>query len=117
MTELKKATLEMIESAPDEFMEEIFPLVKNILEKLNNDAKEEEKKRKLFAKLDELFAKEPPMTEEQRKIGRERARIFEESVKAIDKIIGGEIPWASEEEMIEEIRQDRRERMKNANYA
>ena len=57
------------------------------------------------------------MTEEQKRRGRERAAKFMESCRKIDEIIGGEIPWASEEEMIEEIRQDRRERMRNANYA
>lgn len=117
MTALRQEANAIIDTIPEEYMEKFLEVVKNFKNSFVTPSREEARKKEIFARLDELFAKEKPMTEEQKRRGRERAAKFMESCRKIDEIIGGEIPWASEEEMIEEIRQDRRERWKNAHYA
>ena len=105
----------LLEGASEENLEKILDFVKNLV--TPHKKTEAERKAEIFARLDELFAKEKPLTEEQKKRGRERAEQFSAACKKIRDDIGDDIPWASEEEMIEELANDRRERMKNANYA
>lgn len=105
----------LLDCASEEKLEKILDFVKNLITPRKKT--EEERKAEIFARLDELFAKEKPLTEEQKKRGRERAAKFMAACKKIREDIGDDIPWASEEEMIEELANDRRERMKYANYA
>ena len=104
----------LLEGASEENLEKILEFVKNLIKPRKKT--EVERKAEIFARLDELFAKEKPLTEEQKKIANARVKVFRESCEEIDKIIGGEFPWASEEEMIEYIKEDRRERMKYENF-
>ena len=117
MTALRQEANAIIDTIPDEYMEKFLEVVKNFKNSFVATNSEEVRKKEIFARLDELFAKEKPMTEEEKKIARENTQKFIESAEAIRKIIGDDIPWASEEEMIEELANDRRERWKNANYA
>ena len=51
------------------------------------------------------------------KLKEENTKKIIECAESIRKIIGDDIPWASEEEMIEELARDRRERWENAHHA
>lgn len=115
MMTLRKETISMIETAPDEYIEKIFEFVKNLISKPKVDS-EELKKQKLFAKLDKLFDKMPPMTEEQKIRAHKRAEIFEQSCAEFRAIIGDDIPWANEEEMIKDLAEMRRRSMRNENF-
>ena len=117
MTTLRQETLAVIETIPDEYMEKFLQMVKDFKKNFITTNAKDRRKKEVFARLDELFAKEKPLTEEQKRINRENTKKFIECADAIRKIIGDDIPWASEEEMIEELANDRRERMKHANYA
>lgn len=117
MTALRQEANAIIDTIPDEYMEKFLEVVKNFKNSFVPENREELRKKEIFTRLDELFAKEKLMTDEEKNFGRERAAKFMETCREIDEIINGELSWASEEEMIEEIRQDRRERMSNANYA
>ena len=114
MTAAQMEVMELIKTIPEERMDNFVQMVKNFV--AGNDysiglTDEEHKKRELFKELDELFDKEPPLTEEQRKRAHENAEKFRIGVQKIRESIGNDIPWSSEEEMIEELARDRRERM------
>ena len=114
MTAAQMEVMELIKTIPEERMDNFVQMVKNFV--AGNDysislTDEERKKRELFKELDELFDKEPPLTEEQRKRGKEKAEQFAKCVQEIRDLIGDDIPWSSEEEMIEELARERRERM------
>ncbi len=117
MTALRRETLAVIDTIPDEYMEKFLQMVKDFKKNFITPNVEDRRKKEIFARLDELFAKEKPLTEEQKKRGREEAEKFSQTCAEFRALIGDDIPWASEEEMIEELANDRREHMKNANYA
>ena len=114
MTAAQMEVMELIKTIPEERMDNFVQMVKNFI--AGNDysiglTDEERKKRELFKELDELFDKEPPFTEEQRKEGQKRAEHLRKCFEEFDKATGRYNPWSSEEEMIEELARDRRERM------
>ena len=109
MTALQQEAISIIQAMPEAELIDFMPALRERRAKIESE--EERKKRELFKELDELFDKEPPLTEEQRKRGKEKAEQFAKCVQEIRDLIGDDIPWSSEEEMIEELARDRRERM------
>lgn len=106
--------MELIKTIPEERMESLIQMVKNFV--ADNNCKmelseSEIRNRKKMEALRKLLAKEPPLTEEQRKEGQKRAEHLRKCFEEFDKATGGYNPWSSEEEMIEELARDRRERM------
>lgn len=114
---LRQEANALVATIPEEYLEKFLEVVKDFRKKFVVESPEEARKKKIFARLDELFAREKPMTEEEKKRGQERAARFEAACKKIREDIGDDIPWANEEEMIEELARDRRERWKNAHNA
>ena len=114
---LRQEAIALVDTIPEEYLEKFLEVVKDFKKSFSMQSREEARKKKIFARLDELFAKETPMTEEEKKRGQERAAQFEAAANRIHNLIKDDIPWASEEEMIEELARDRRERWKNAHYA
>ena len=109
MTALQQEAISIIKAMPEAELIDFMSVLRERRAKLESE--EERKKRELFKELDELFAKEPPLTEEQRKEGQKRAEHLRKCFEEFDKATGGYNPWSSEEEMIEELARDRRERM------
>ena len=109
MTALQQEAISIIQAMPEAELIDFMPALRERRAKIESE--EERKKRELFKELDELFAKEPPLTEEQRKEGQKRAEHLRKCFEEFDKATGGYNPWSSEEEMIEELARDRRERM------
>lgn len=97
----------MIEKIPNEKMEPLLiNLHRFIVRSCLTD--EETKKKRIFARLDELFAREKPPTEKEREAAKKRAQEFGAAVGKIQELIGDDKGWASEEEMIEELMRERR---------
>ena len=117
MTALRQEANAIIATIPDEYMEKFLEVVKDFKKSFIAEDPEEVRKKEIFARLDEIVANAKPRTEEEIRISRENTKKFIECAESIRKIIGNDIPWASEEEMIEELARDRRERWENANYA
>ena len=113
---LRQEASALVDTIPEEYLEKFLEVVKDFKKSFVVQNREEARKKKIFARLDELFAKEKPMSEEQKRINRENTRKIIECAESIRKIIGDDIPWASEEEMIEELARDRRERWENAHH-
>lgn len=111
---LRQEANALVDTIPEEYMEKFLEVVKDFRKKFIVESPEEARKREIFARLDEIIAKEKPLTEEEMRINRENTKKIIECAESIRKIIGDDIPWASEEEMIEELARDRKERWKNA---
>lgn len=114
---LRQEANALVATIPEEYLEKFLEVVKDFRKKFVVESPEEARKKEIFARLDELFAREKPMTEEEKKRGQERAAQFRAAADRIHNLIKDDIPWASEEEMIEELARDRRERWKNAHNA
>ena len=114
---LRQEANALVATIPEEYLEKFLEVVKDFIKKFVAEDPEEARKKEIFARLDEIIAKEKPMTEEEMRINRENTKKIIECAESIRKIIGDDIPWASEEEMIEELARDRRERWENAHHA
>lgn len=106
MTQLKREAIAMIEKLPDDVMEPLLVTMQHL--SLESRIREAQKKREIFARLDELFAKKKSLTEEERAKGRKRAAEFDAALEKLNAMFADDRGWESEEEMLEEIMQDRR---------
>ena len=114
---LRQEASALVDTIPEEYLEKFLEVVKDFKKSFVVQNREEARKKKIFARLDELFAKETPMTEEEERTIRENNQNLIKWLDSMSEIVKDDIPWASEEEMIEELARDRRERWKNAHYA
>ena len=109
MTALQQEAISIIQAMPEAELIDFMPVLRERREKQESES--EIRDRKKMEALRKLLAKEPPLTEEQRREGKRKAEQFAKCVQEIRELIGDDIPWSSEEEMIEELAKDRRERM------
>lgn len=104
---LKQEAIALMEGVPED-QAEFFRKIIDGAKKLIASNCEEERKKEIFARLDKLMEKEPPLTNEQIEQGRKNAEQFNKCVEEIQKIMGDENGWENEEEMLKELMEDRR---------
>ena len=99
---LRQEAIAIVDTIPEEYLEKFLEVVKDF-KNFSVQSREEARKKKIFARLDEILAKEKPLSEEQKRINRENNAKLLAFIESAREIIGDDIPWASEEEMIEEL--------------
>ena len=108
MTSLKRQAFSIIENVPDESME-FFLQIMIGAQNLIVARRDREEKQDMTNELDALFAKEPPLTNEQRKKGQILMDRSSRAFEVLNELFKDNKGWDSEEAMIEELSRERRE--------